>query len=70
MNQFGKLLFFGGLVLAAVGGLMWAGVGRGWFGRLPGDINYTRGNFSFHFPLVTCLLISAILTVLLWLFRR
>ena len=70
MNQFGKLLFIGGLMLAAVGALMWAGVGRGWFGRLPGDINYNRGNFSFHFPLVTCLLISAILTVLLWLFRR
>ena len=39
-------------------------------GRLPGDINYTKENFSFHFPIVTCLLLSALLTLLLWLFRK
>ena len=70
MNQLGKLLFVIGLLLAAVGALLWAGVGRGWLGRLPGDIHYHKGNFSFHFPLVTCLLLSAILTVLLWVFRK
>ena len=59
-----------GLALAAVGVLMWSGVGKGWLGRLPGDIHYARGNFSFHFPLVTCLVLSALLTFLLWLFRR
>ena len=70
MNQLGKLLFVIVLLLAAVGALLWAGVGRGWLGRLPGDIHYHKGNFSFHFPLVTCLLLSAILTVLLWVFRK
>jgi hypothetical protein len=70
MNDIGKTLMVAGLVLAAVGALIWSGVGRGWFGRLPGDIHYTKDNFSFHFPIVTCLLISAILTLVFWLFRK
>jgi len=70
MNDIGKFLVITGLVLAVVGALIWAGVGRGWFGRLPGDIHYTKGNFSFHFPIITCLLLSAILTLALWLFRK
>lgn len=41
-----------------------------WLGRLPGDISIKRDNFSFHFPLMTCLLISAILSFIMWLFRR
>jgi len=70
MSQTGKMLVVLGLLIAAVGALMWSGVGRNWLGRLPGDINYTKDNFSFHFTIVTCLLISAILTLLMWLFRR
>lgn len=70
MTDLGKLLVIAGLVLAGVGALLWTGVGERWLGRMPGDIHYTKGNFSFHFPLVTCLLISALLTFLLWLFRR
>ena len=70
MNDAGKLLVAAGLILAAVGALLWSGFGRGWLGRLPGDIHFTRGNFSFHFPLVTCLLASLLLTFLLWLFRK
>lgn len=59
-----------GLVIAVVGALLWAGVGKGWLGRLPGDIHYTRNNFTFHFPLVTCLLLSLLLSLVLWLFRK
>ena len=70
MNDLGKVIFFGGLILAAVGLLLWLGVGKTWFGRLPGDVNYSRGNFNFHFPIVTCLIVSLILTVLLWIFRK
>ena len=70
MNELGKMLFITGLVLAAVGLLLWTGVGKGWLGKLPGDINYTRGNFSFHFPLVTCIILSLLLTLILWLFRK
>jgi len=70
MNEPGKILFIFGLIIAGIGLLIWTGFGRGWLGRLLGDIHYTRGNFSFHLPVVTCLLVSAILTLLLWLFRK
>lgn len=70
MNEMGKFLVIVGLLTAAVGVLLWSGIGKGWLGKLPGDINYTRGNFSFHFPLVTCLVVSLVLTLLLWLFRK
>ncbi len=70
MNDLGKVIFLLGLVICAIGLLLWSGVGRGWLGRLPGDIHYTRGNFSFHFPIVTCLLFSLVLTALAWLLRR
>jgi hypothetical protein len=59
-----------GLALVVVGAALWSGIGRGWLGRLPGDLQYHKGNFSFYFPLVTCLLLSAILTLLFWLFRK
>jgi hypothetical protein len=70
MNDLGKFLIIVGLVTAVVGLLLWSGFGKGWLGRLPGDIHYTRDNFSFHFPLVTCLLVSVALTLLFWLFRK
>jgi uncharacterized protein YybS (DUF2232 family) len=66
----GKFLVITGLIIAAAGALLWSGLGKGWLGRLPGDIHYTKGNFSFHFPLVTCLLLSLALTLLLWFFRK
>jgi len=70
MQDIGKFLVIAGLILAAVGALLWSGLGKGWLGRLPGDINYSKDNFSFHFPIVTCLLVSAVLTLILWLFRK
>jgi Protein of unknown function (DUF2905) len=42
-----------GLLLATVGALLWSGFGKGWLGRLPGDIHYSKGGFGFHFPIVT-----------------
>lgn len=62
-----KFLVIVGLVIAAVGMLMMLGVP---FGRLPGDLSYRRGNFSFHFPLVTSIILSIILTLLFNFFRR
>jgi hypothetical protein len=70
MTELGKLLVVLGVVCVAAGALLWSGLGRGWLGRLPGDIHYTRGNFSFYFPIVACLLLSLLLTLILWLFRR
>ena len=63
----GKYLIVFGLVIAAVGMLMSLGVP---LGRLPGDISYRRGNFSFHFPIVTSIVVSIILTLLFAFLRR
>lgn len=67
----GKALLIAGLVIAALGALLWRVPGLfSWFGRLPGDIHVERGNTSFHFPVVTMIVVSIILTILLNLFLR
>ena len=64
---FGALMVLLGLVLIFAGNLS----GKvPWLGRLPGDIHIQRGNWSFYFPLATCLIISIILTLLFSLFGR
>ncbi|HTL56681.1 MAG TPA: DUF2905 domain-containing protein [Candidatus Limnocylindrales bacterium] len=70
MNDLGKFLVIIGLVVAGIGLLLWSGLGKGWLGRLPGDIHYSRGNFSFYFPIVTCILLSLILSIILWFLRK
>ena len=70
MQDFGKMLVVIGLVLALVGLVLWKTGGLGPLGKLPGDISIQRGNSSIYFPVVTCLLVSVVLTVLSWLFRR
>jgi uncharacterized protein YybS (DUF2232 family) len=70
MNEIGKFLVIAGIIAVAIGALLWSGTGKGWIGRLPGDIHYTRGNFSFYFPFMTCLLLSLLLTLFFWLFRK
>ncbi len=70
MPEFGKLLMILGGILLLAGAALWSGVGKGWLGHLPGDIHYNKDNVSFHFPIVTCLIISALLSFLMWLFRR
>ena len=63
----GRLLVIVGLLIAGVGLLISLGVP---IGRLPGDLAYRRGNFSFYFPLTTSILASIILTLLFMLFGR
>jgi hypothetical protein len=71
MNGFGRPLIILGLILVAAGlAISFSPKLPTWLGRLPGDINIKRDNFSFHFPLMTCLIISAILSFVMWLFRR
>ncbi len=70
MNDLGKMLVVVGLLIAAVGVLLWSGLGRSWLGRLPGDVHYSKGSFSIYFPLMTCILISIVLSLILWLFRK
>lgn len=56
-------------MLAAIGGVLWL-LGRHGGGFLPGDIVVERKNVRFYFPIITCLVVSAILSLLAWLFRR
>jgi uncharacterized protein YybS (DUF2232 family) len=69
-SELGRLLVLLGLVITVLGLVLWSGLGRPWLGRLPGDIHYSKGNFSFYFPVVTCLLLSLIITLVMWWFRR
>jgi hypothetical protein len=71
VNDVGKLLVIIGLALAALGALIWLTGKTGLpLGQLPGDIRIDRANFKFYFPLTTCLLISGLLTLMLWLLRK
>jgi hypothetical protein len=58
-----------GLLLVVVG-LLWPWLGKLGLGRLPGDIVIERGNFSFYFPIVTCLAVSLIVSLILWFLNR
>lgn len=66
----GKMLIGIGIVLILIGMIMTVGPKIPWIGRLPGDIAIQRDNFSFYFPLTTCIIISILLTLLFYLFRR
>lgn len=68
----GRLLVAAGLVAAGVGLLLLMGVKGplGWIGRLPGDFYFKGKNFTFYFPLATGLLVSVVLTLILWLINR
>jgi hypothetical protein len=70
MAPFGKILLVAGLVLAGIGLILVLSDKIGWIGKLPGDIIIKRENFTFYFPLATCILISVVLTLLFWLFRK
>jgi len=65
----GRSLVAVGLAIAAVGAIIWSGLGRSWLGRLPGDIHVRRGGTEIYFPIATCVLVSLALTLLLWLLR-
>ena len=63
----GKVLLVAGLIIAALGALMMLGLP---LGRLPGDITIRRGNATFYFPIVTCLVLSVLFTLVMALLRR
>jgi hypothetical protein len=68
-SGFGWLLVIGGLVIAGIG-LIWVLVPNlPRLGRLPGDIVIERGNCRFYFPVVTCIVISVVLSLVTWLIR-
>jgi hypothetical protein len=71
MQEIGKFVVILGVFLVVVGLILWRFPGLfGWVGKLPGDIAVQKGNFSFYFPVVTCIFVSIVLTLLSWLFRR
>ncbi|HEX5514216.1 MAG TPA: DUF2905 domain-containing protein [Gammaproteobacteria bacterium] len=65
----GKLLVTAGVILLAAG-LLWPWLSKLGLGRLPGDIAVKRDGFSFYFPLTTSILVSVVLSLILWLLRR
>ena len=70
MAEFGKTLIYIGIVLVVLG-LIFSVAGKiPWLGHLPGDITIQRERFTFYFPLTTCILISVIITLVLYFFRR
>jgi hypothetical protein len=70
MRELGRMLMIFGGVITLIGIALWSGFGAGWLGRLPGDIRIERGNTAFYFPIVTCIVVSVVLTLLMSLFRR
>ena len=63
------LLIIAGLVVVGIGIVWLLAPSIPWLGKLPGDIRFERENFRFHFPVVTCILISLVLTGIMWLIR-
>ena len=70
MHGFGKSLIALGLVIAAIGVILTFAGKIPWLGRLPGDIYIKRHNFTFYFPLATSIIVSVILSLILWLLRK
>ena len=69
-HELGKFLVVIGLLFVLIGIALWTGFGANWLGRLPGDIRIEREHSAFYFPIVTCLILSLLLSLLFALFRR
>jgi cell division protein FtsW (lipid II flippase) len=69
-SNLGKILVVVGLVVAGIGLVMILAGKIPWLGKLPGDFFYRGKNFTFYFPLMTCLIASVILTLILWFINR
>jgi len=69
MDSLGKTIMCLGAFLFLAGGSIWLGARIGWLplGRLPGDVVVHRSSFSFYFPIVTCLVLSVVGSLILWL---
>jgi len=65
----GPILIVLGLAVAVIGLLVWTGA-LSWFGRLPGDVHVERDGFQLWIPITSMLLVSVVLSVVLWVLRR
>ena len=70
LGSLGKILLIVGAVIAGIGLIMILGDKIPWIGRLPGDIIIKRDKFTFYFPLMTCIIISLLLTLFFTLLRK
>jgi len=70
MRELGKFVVIIGIIVTLVGLVMWSGFAPKWLGRLPGDIWIEREHSTFYFPIVTCIILSIVLSLLLSIFRR
>ncbi len=70
LNSLGKVLMLFGVIIFLVGGLFIVGDKIPWLGKLPGDVCIKRNNFTFFFPITTCIIISLTISALLILLRR
>ena len=70
MRELGKFVVIIGIIVPLVGLVMWSGFAPKWLGRLPGDIRIEREHSAFYFPIVTCIILSIVLSLLLSIFRR
>ncbi len=70
LSSFGKILIYIGIIMIVVGGLFMLGGKIPFMGRLPGDIAIQKKNFSFYFPITTSIVISIILSLIMWLLGR
>lgn len=70
MNILGRILVIFGIVLILVGLILTSGIKIPYLGRLPGDICIKKPNFTFYFPLTTCILLSIILSLIFWFLGR
>jgi hypothetical protein len=70
VSDLGRMLVVAGLAIAVLGVVLLLGAKVPWLGRLPGDINVERDDWSFHFPIVTCLVVSVVLSLIVNLLRR
>ncbi|MBN2276054.1 MAG: DUF2905 domain-containing protein [Bacteroidales bacterium] len=71
MPQLGKILIIFGMIIVIAGIVLYfAGHKLSWFGHLPGDIRIEKENFRVYFPITTMILISLVLTLILWIIRK
>jgi uncharacterized membrane protein YidH (DUF202 family) len=70
MGGLGKTLISIGIVLVVLGLLVSLTGKLRWIGHLPGDIHIQRGRFSFYFPLTTCIVVSIVISLVAYLFKR
>ncbi len=71
MQNTGKIIFISGILIALIGLAIWLlGNKLSWFGNLPGDIRIRKENFSVFIPVTTMIILSIVLSLLLWLIRK